>query len=71
MQWFRKHIPAEANARNHRRVVFSVVRVAPVVTQRWGKYISAAMNEHETTQEVVFSARIAPRLHKEDLTRLE
>jgi hypothetical protein len=54
-----KHIPAEANASNNRRAVFSVVRAALVATQRYGKYISAAVNQHATIEEAVFSVGAA------------
>jgi hypothetical protein len=33
--------------------------------------ISAAVNQHATIEEVVFSGVAAPRLYKEDLTQLE
>jgi uncharacterized protein YutE (UPF0331/DUF86 family) len=35
--------------------VFSVVRAARVATQRSGKHISAAMNQHAAIEEAVFS----------------
>jgi hypothetical protein len=46
-----KQIPAEANARNNRRSVSSVVRAAVVAAQR----CSAAVKQHETIEEAVFS----------------
>jgi hypothetical protein len=49
------NIPAEANARNNRRAVFSVTRAVRVAMQRCGKHISAAVNQHATTEEAVFS----------------
>jgi hypothetical protein len=51
--------------------VFFVVRVALVATQRCGKHISAAANQHATIEEAVFSAVAAPRLYNEDLRQLE
>jgi hypothetical protein len=51
--------------------VFSVVRVAHVVTQWCGKIISAAMNQHATIEEVVFSAEDATGLYNKELTQLE
>jgi hypothetical protein len=51
--------------RNNRRAVFSLVRAARGTTQRYGKHISAAMNQHAAIEEA------APGLHNEDLTQLE
>jgi hypothetical protein len=65
-----KHVPAEGNAIN-RRSVFSVGGAARVATQRCGKHISAAVNQHATIEEAVFSVRPAPRLYNEDLSQLE
>jgi hypothetical protein len=65
-----KQIPAEANERNNRRAVFSVVSVALIATQRCSKLISAAVIQHATIEEAVFSVGPAPRLHNEDLTHL-
>jgi hypothetical protein len=61
-----KHIPAEANARSNRRAVFSVVCAASIATQRCGKHISAAVNQHATIEEAVFSVGAARTLHNED-----
>jgi hypothetical protein len=55
----------------YRRAVFSVVSAAFIATQRCGKYISAAANQHATIDEAVFYVVTAPRLHKEDLRQLE
>jgi hypothetical protein len=66
-----KHIPAEAKALNNRRVVFSVVSAALVITQRCDKHISTAMNQHTTTEEGTFPVGAAPRLCNEDLRQLE
>jgi hypothetical protein len=66
-----KHIPAEANARNNRRAAFSVVRAVLIATQRCGKHFSAAVNQHATIEEVVFSVGAVPRLYNEDLMQLE
>jgi hypothetical protein len=57
--------------RNNRRAVFSVVRAALVDKQRCGKHISAAVNQHTTIQEAVFSVGAAPRLYNKDLPHLE
>jgi hypothetical protein len=57
-----KHIPAEANARNNRKAVFSMVRAALVATQRCSKHISAAVNQDATTEEAVISVGAAPRI---------
>jgi hypothetical protein len=64
------NIPAEANARNNSRALFSVVHAARVATQRRGKHMSAAVNQHATIKEAVFYVGAAPRLHNEDLTPL-
>jgi hypothetical protein len=50
-----KHIPAKANTLNNRRAVFYVIRISRIDTQRCGKYISAAVNQHATIEEAVFS----------------
>jgi hypothetical protein len=63
-----KNIPAKANAGNNRRVMFSAVRAARVATQRCGKHISSAVNQHATTVKAVFSVGAAPRLYNEDVT---
>jgi hypothetical protein len=39
--------------------------------QRCGKHISAAMNQHATREEYVFSVGSSPRLYNEDLRQLE
>jgi hypothetical protein len=57
----------EENAVNNIRAVFSVVSAALVVTERYGKHISATVNQHATTEEAVFSAEGTPRLYNEDL----
>jgi hypothetical protein len=44
-------ILVEANVPNNRRSVFSAIRAARVATQRCGKHISAAMNQHATIEE--------------------
>jgi hypothetical protein len=51
--------------------VFSVVSVELVAMQRYGKHISAAVSQHETIQEAVFSVGVAPRLYNEDLRQLK
>jgi hypothetical protein len=61
----------EAKARKSRRAVFSVVSDALVATQQCGKHISAAMNQHEPTEEAVFSVGAASRLYNEDVRQLE
>jgi hypothetical protein len=48
-----------------------VVCVAFVVTQLCGRHISAAVNQHATIKEAVFSVGAAPSLNNEDLTQLE
>jgi hypothetical protein len=64
-----KQIPAEANARNNRRVFF-VFRSALVATQRCFKQIPVAVNQHATIDKAVLSAP-PPRLYNEDVTQLE
>jgi hypothetical protein len=39
--------------------------------QRCGKHISAAVNQHATIEDAVFSVGVAPRLYNEDLRQLE
>jgi hypothetical protein len=56
--------------RNGRRAVFSVVHVEFVATQRCGTHISAAVNQHATIEETVFSVGAASRLYNEDLRQL-
>jgi hypothetical protein len=56
---------------NNRRAALSVVSVAFVVTHLCGKHISAAVNQHATIKETVFSVWAALRLHNEDLTQLQ
>jgi hypothetical protein len=46
--------------------VFSAVRAARVAMQQCGKHISAAVNQHATVEEAVFSVGAAPRLHNEE-----
>jgi hypothetical protein len=66
-----ENIAAYAKARYNRRAVFSVVRAARVATQRCCEHIFAAMNQHTTLEEAVFSVGVAPRPYNEDLRRLE
>jgi hypothetical protein len=47
------------------------IRAALVATQLCGKHISAAVNQHATAEEVVFSGGAAARLYNEDITQLE
>jgi hypothetical protein len=58
-------------ARNSREAAFSVVRTAHIVTQLCGKRISAAVNQHVTIEEAVFSVGTAPKLYNENLMQLE
>jgi hypothetical protein len=51
--------------------MFSVVRAAIVATQRCSKHISAAVNQHATTEEGVFSVGATAVLYNEDLRKLE
>jgi hypothetical protein len=51
--------------------MFSAVRAALVASQRCGKHISAAVNQHGTIEEAVFSVGATPRLYNENLTQLE
>jgi hypothetical protein len=53
--------------RNNRRAGFSVARAAFVATQQCGKHISAAVNQHATIEEAVFSVGAVSRLYNEDL----
>jgi hypothetical protein len=39
--------------------------------QLCGKHTSAAVNQHATIEEAVFSVGTTPRLYNEDLTQLE
>jgi hypothetical protein len=71
MQRLGKHFSAEANARKNRRAVFSEVSAALVASQRCRKHISAALNQHATIEEAVFSVEASPRLYNEDLRQLE
>jgi hypothetical protein len=50
---------------------FLWARAASVATQRCGKHISAAVNQHATIEKAVFSVGAAPRLYNEDFTQLE
>jgi hypothetical protein len=52
-------------------VVISAVNAALLATQRCGKRISAAVNQHATIEEEVFSLGAARILYNEDLTQLE
>jgi hypothetical protein len=51
--------------------VFSVVSAVLVVMQQRAKHISAAVNQHATIEEAVFSVGAAPSLYNEDLRQLE
>jgi hypothetical protein len=57
--------------RNNIRAVFSEVRFALIATQRCGKHISSAVNQHVKIEDAVFSVGAAPRLYNEDVTQLE
>jgi hypothetical protein len=48
-----------------------MVSAALVARQRCGKHMSAAVNQHATIEETVFSAGDAPKLYDEDLRQLE
>jgi hypothetical protein len=48
-----------------------MVSAALVATQRCGKHISAAVNEHATIAEAVLSIGVTPKLYNEDLRQLE
>jgi hypothetical protein len=48
-----------------------MVRAALVATERCGKHISEAVNQHSTIEEAVFSVGTAPRLYNEYLRQLE
>jgi hypothetical protein len=48
-----------------------VVGDALVATQRWGKQTSAAVTQHATIEEVMFSVGAVPSLYNEDLRELE
>jgi hypothetical protein len=37
------------------KAVFSLISAELIVTQRFGKHMSAAVNQHATLQEAVFS----------------
>jgi hypothetical protein len=58
---------------NTRNVASGVLcgRAAFVTTQLYGKRISAAVSQHVTTDEAVFSVGAATTLYNEDLTQLE
>jgi hypothetical protein len=64
-------IPRKRNARNNRKAVFSVLSAGLVATQRCGKHVSAAMNEHATIEEAMFCVQSAPMLYNEALTQIE
>jgi hypothetical protein len=55
------------DARNDRRAVFSVACAALIATQLCCKHISAAVDQHATIEEVVFSVGLS----NEDLSQLE
>jgi hypothetical protein len=56
---------------NNRRAVFSAVCAEHVATQRCDKHIPAAVNQHATIEEAVFSVVAAPRLYNEiELSRV-
>jgi hypothetical protein len=57
--------------RNNRKAVFSMVRAALGAMRRCGDHISAAVNQHATIEEAVFSVGAAPRLYNQDLRQLE
>jgi hypothetical protein len=42
-----------------------------IATQSCGKHISAAVNQHATIEEAVFSMEAAPRLYNGNLQQLE
>jgi hypothetical protein len=67
----RHNILAETNAGNNKRAAISVVSAVLVVRQRCSKPISAAVNQHATTEEAVFSVGAAPRLYSGDLKQLQ
>jgi hypothetical protein len=48
-----------------------VVSGALIAKQRCGKHISAAVNQHATIEEAVFSAGAAQRLYNQDLRQLD
>jgi hypothetical protein len=56
---------------DNRRAVIFVVRAALVAMKRCGKHICAAVNQHATIEEAVFSVRTAPVLYNEDLMQIE
>jgi hypothetical protein len=66
-----KYIPTKANIHNNNRAMFSVVCATLVAMQWCGKHIPAAVNQHTTTEEAVFSVGAALRLYNGDLTQLE
>jgi hypothetical protein len=53
------------------QAVFSVFRASLIATQLCGEQISAAVNQHSTIEEAMFSVGAIPRLYNEDLTKLE
>jgi hypothetical protein len=61
----------EANVRNNRRAMCSVASDARVAAQLCGKHVSAAVNQHATIEQAMFSAVAAPRLYNDDLKQLE
>jgi hypothetical protein len=55
--------------RNNRIAVFSVICAARVATQLCGKHTSAAVNQHATIEEEIFSVGAAPSLYNQDLAQ--
>jgi hypothetical protein len=55
----------------NRIAVLPVVRASLVATQWCDKHISAAVNQHATIEEAVFSVGAALRLYDEDLMQVE
>jgi hypothetical protein len=47
-----------------------VVSAAIIATQRCREHISAAVNQHTTIEEAVFSVGVAPRLYNQHLRQL-
>jgi hypothetical protein len=66
-----KYIPAEVNARNNGRAALSVTRAARVSAQRCCNHVSAAVNQHATIEEAVFSVDPPQGYNNEYLTQLE
>jgi hypothetical protein len=51
--------------------MFSVVSAGLNATQRYGKHISAAVNQQATIEKAVFSVGAVLRLYNEDLRQVE